>query len=439
VADAVAKSPAELDFERLVEARERLTHGLKGLDRWTTVAGVVAFLMVAGALAVLPPSRALAVLPVLVLVTAYALASRVEFEIGSGSAIPTQIVFVPMLFMLPAGLVPICVGLGLVLGSVPEVVRNRMSAERLLVVVYSSWHAVPPAIVFLAAGSPEASWDAWPVLALAVVAQFAADLLSSALREALAFGVQTFELLRVLGWVYIVDAGLTPVGLAFAVAAANEPAAVAAAVPLIALLTIFAREREQRIDAAVELSRAYRGTAFLLGDVIEADDEYTGSHSRDVVGLSIAVAEELELPAHQHREVEFAALLHDIGKIKIPSAVVNKPGSLTPEERTLIETHTLEGERLLARVGGLLGRVGVVVRSCHERWDGAGYPDGLAGDAIPLAARIVACCDAYNAMTTDRPYRPALGLDEALGEIARGNGTQFDPEVGAALIRVVTR
>ena len=101
-------------------------------------------------------------------------------------------------------------------------------------------------------------------------------------------------------------------------------------------------------------------------------------------------------------------MLHDVGKIAIPNEILNKPGTLEPEEFEVMKTHTIEGQFLLDRVGGLLGRVGQIVRSCHERWDGGGYPDGLAGENIPFASRIVFCCDAYNAMTSDRVYRKAL-------------------------------
>ena len=103
-----------------------------------------------------------------------------------------------------------------------------------------------------------------------------------------------------------------------------------------------------------------------------------------------------------------------------------------------METHTIVGEQLLARVGGMLGEVGRIVRSCHERWDGTGYPDGLAGDRIPIVARIVACCDAFDAMTTDRSYRKALPLAAALAELERNCGSQFDPVVVTALLRIVT-
>jgi HD-GYP domain-containing protein (c-di-GMP phosphodiesterase class II) len=149
------------------------------------------------------------------------------------------------------------------------------------------------------------------------------------------------------------------------------------------------------------------------------------------------VADELGLGAKERRDVEFVALLHDVGKVRIPKTIINKPGPLTDDERELMNTHTIEGERMLEKVGGLLGRVGTVVRSCHERWDGDGYPDGLVGEEIPLVARIVACCDAYNAMTTDRAYRPALPEHEAIAELTRNSGGQFDPTVVDALSRVL--
>src|SRR5207247_7480701 len=129
------------------------------------------------------------------------------------------------------------------------------------------------------------------------------------------------------------------------------------------------------------------------------------------------------LDARDRRDAEFVALLHDVGKVRIPKEIINKPAALTAEERAIINMHTIEGERMLEKVGGLLGEVGRVVRSCHERWDGEGYPDGLAGEDIPLIARVVSACDAFNAMTTDRAYRPALPLEEAIGELEENAGT----------------
>jgi HD-GYP domain-containing protein (c-di-GMP phosphodiesterase class II) len=141
----------------------------------------------------------------------------------------------------------------------------------------------------------------------------------------------------------------------------------------------------------------------------------------------------------QRRRVEFGALLHDIGKIAVPKEIVNKPGPLDDAEWAVIRTHTVEGQRMLERVGGLMADVGVVVRASHERWDGGGYPDGLAGEGIPVEARIVCCCDAFSAMTTNRPYRPAMPVADALDELRRCAGTQFDPAMVTALVAVVDR
>ncbi|MBW3593738.1 MAG: HD-GYP domain-containing protein, partial [Actinobacteria bacterium] len=182
-----------------------------------------------------------------------------------------------------------------------------------------------------------------------------------------------------------------------------------------------------------------RGTAFLLGDVVEADDAYTGEHGREVVELTLTVAKELDLSARDRRDAEFAALLHDGGKGRIPNEIINKPGPLTREVRALIEEHTIEGERMLHRVGGLLGSVGRIVRSCHERYDGRGYPDGIAGEESPLIARIGACCDAYNALTTERSYRKALAREDAIAELVRNRGTQFDPVIVDVLVTALER
>ena len=166
---------------------------------------------------------------------------------------------------------------------------------------------------------------------------------------------------------------------------------------------MFAHERSQRLRSLLALGETYKGTALLLADVVTADDQYTGEHSRGVVGLALAVGDQLGLDAEQRRNLEFGALLHDVGKITIPKEIINKPGPLDPAEWASIKTHTLEGEKMLARVGGFMREVGQIVRSHHERWDGEGYPDGLSGAAIPLAARIISCCDAWSAMRTDRP------------------------------------
>ena len=229
---------------------------------------------------------------------------------------------------------------------------------------------------------------------------------------------------------------LAPLGLLAAFPAYRHPAALLLLMPMVLIVAHVGREREEKNDKVLELKNAYQGTTYLLGDMIEADDAYTGEHSRDVVELVLSVAARLGLDADAQRMAEFTALLHDVGKVRIPSAIINKPGPLDDEERALMNTHTILGQEMLERAGGLLGEVGPLVRSCHEHWDGNGYPDGLAGEEIPLVARIVCTCDAWSAMTTDRSYRRALSIEEATVELQRCAGTQFDPRVVDALVAV---
>jgi HD-GYP domain-containing protein (c-di-GMP phosphodiesterase class II) len=420
------------------ESRARRKRGLGQRDRLVTGAMGAAFLAVAVPMAVLlPTDRTPGFLTVVLLVATYALLARIRFEIGGANAVPTQLVLVPMLFLLPLGWFPLCVAAGATLATLADSARGRYHPGRLVVVLVNSWFAVAPALVLALDGEHGLDWRSWPVYALALAAQFAFDFASPALRGLLTGSFRPVRLLRGAREVWLVDAALAPIGLLVAAASVELSYAFALTLPLVGLLAFFARERRTRIDAALALSHAYRGTAFLLGDVVEADDAYTGSHSRDVVDLSLAVADRLGVGPGERRDVELTALLHDVGKIRIPAEIINKPGALTPEERAVIETHTVEGERMLEQVGGMLADVGRLVRSCHERWDGGGYPDGIAGETIPLVARIVCACDAFNAMTTDRPYRAALPHDEAVRRLEESAGTQFDPRVVDALVRVV--
>ena len=426
----------DLEVQRSIEERRarRLSQLARG-ERFSLAVSDLLLLAVGIAMAMLiPSSRTPSVWAVALLVGAYALAFRLDFEIATGSAVPTELILVPMLFVLPVGTVPLAVALAIALASVVDASRGTLHPERIALHVGNAWHAVGPALVLGLAGEGPPSMSNIPLYCLALGAQFAFDFIVPALREWSVLRVPPRIHLRQMASVWVIDAGLAPMGLAVAFAAVESPWAVLLALPLIYLLGVFSRDRRVRIDSELELRDAYRGTVFLLGDVVEADDEYTGAHSRDVVDLTLAVADELGLSVRERRDAEFAALLHDVGKVRIPKDIINKPGKLTPEERQIIETHTVEGERMLHRVGGLLGDIGKIVRSCHERWDGTGYPDGLAGEEIPLVARIVACCDAYNAMTTDRSYRKALARDEAMAELEKNRGTQFDPAVVDALL-----
>jgi ribonuclease P protein subunit RPR2 len=187
------------------------------------------------------------------------------------------------------------------------------------------------------------------------------------------------------------------------------------------------------------IERSYRETLGALASALEFRDSSTGAHSTRVQRyaweLTGVVAPELLADP----SVEFGYLLHDIGKIGIPDAILQKPGPLTVDERTVMETHTTHGAAILAGVGLLEGNGLAVVRHHHERWDGNGYPDGLADEEIPLPARIFAVADALDAITSDRPYRRAGRWESAADELRRGAGTQFDPVVVDAFAQCESR
>ncbi len=425
--------------ERLLEqSLARREQELDRRERRATAAVSAAFLVPALALALLADAdRGTSVPLVVAFVAALAIVARVEFSLGAVYAVPTQIVFVPMLLLLPTPLVPLLVAVAFVLSSVAHSLRGGAPLSRSALAVGDAWFALAPASVLVALGTQTPDWKHWPVFVLAFGAQLLFDCASSVARAHFTQGAPVRAVLNDLRLAYRVDALLTPIGLLAAFAAADEPATALLVLSLVGLLVVFSRDREAGVQRSLELGRAYRGTALLLRDLLEEDDEYTGRHTEDVVGLSVMVAERMGLDEDVRRATELGALLHDIGKIAVPDAIINKPGPLDEDEWAIMKTHTVEGERMLKQVGGLLAHVGVVVRASHEHWDGGGYPDGLAGEAIPLPARIVSACDAYNAMTTDRSYRKALGVPVAVGELRANAGTQFDPQVVEALVAVV--
>jgi len=184
------------------------------------------------------------------------------------------------------------------------------------------------------------------------------------------------------------------------------------------------------------LERSFVSTVEALANALEANDEYTSSHARWITDLALRVGHELGLGERALKRLELGALLHDIGKIGIPSDILAKPGRLTAEERAIMETHPEFGERIIAPIDRLQ-EVGAIVRHCHERWDGHGYPDGLLDEQIPLESRIIFVCDAYHAMTTDRPYRKRLSHREAVRRLREAAGTQFDASVVEVALRVI--
>jgi putative nucleotidyltransferase with HDIG domain len=185
---------------------------------------------------------------------------------------------------------------------------------------------------------------------------------------------------------------------------------------------------KQERARAQELRRSYTMTVRALANAVEARDAYTGKHAERVAAYGLNIAAAVGLKLADEPQIEFGFLLHDVGKVAIPDAVLFKPARLSRDEEQLMRQHTLIGADIVADID-FLGSARDVIRSHHERWDGHGYPDGLAGERIPLAARVFALADTLDALTTDRPYRAGRSLAAAREEIARVRGAQFDPEV----------
>jgi diguanylate cyclase (GGDEF)-like protein len=726
------QSATEQLLERSWEARAR-----RASERELAVdasAGVL-FVAAASALAGFAGTSPLHPFRALLLVAVYALVARVEFPVGAGYVVPTQLVLVPMLVLLPPAVVPVAVGTGLVLGNAIDWSLGRVPARRVLSALPDAWHAVGPVLVLIAAGSPAIGLPQLPILIAAVAAGCLVDLTASLVRMRLAgvvpdLGVQ----IQVIGFVWIVDACLAPLGLLAALQMRRHTAAVALVLPLVFLLWLLARDRSQRIDKAhrrlklVEQERARLqsavrrlGDAFaakldldrlleiLLHGSVEALDaaagrlqlaygrlpvdltvgvegsmealappelehgltgatqiaqgdrwclgmpvriaasaeEVTGSlwlvragrpfetdevaligeliskaelsageiiahheireqamtdpltglgnrrrlsadlaapladrpsllllfdldgfkdyndtfghvagdallarlgakleravhgwgrayrlggdefcahleigdarvdelvrrtssaltergaefavraslgvvllpqeaataqealriadermyankrsrstarcqagevllramqakqmqldeHSATVAELAARVARRMGVRGQALEEIARAAQLHDVGKMGIPDEILNKPAALDAAEWTRIRDHTILGERILAGAPALRG-IAPLVRASHERWDGAGYPDRLRGEEIPLGARIVTVCDAYEAMTSERAYRAAVSPEAAREELVRCAGSQFDPAVVDAFLAVLDR
>jgi HD-GYP domain-containing protein (c-di-GMP phosphodiesterase class II) len=185
-----------------------------------------------------------------------------------------------------------------------------------------------------------------------------------------------------------------------------------------------------------ELDTSFLATMQALGNALDAKDAYTNDHAQALVGLCTEVADRLGVSGSELRDISVAAALHDIGKIGIPAEILNKPGPLTAPEWAVMKTHPQLGAQILEPVRALAGAAELVI-SCHEHWDGSGYPNGLAGPEIPLGARVILACDAYDAITTDRVYRKARASQEAMQELRRCSGRDFDPQVVDVLAAVI--
>jgi HD-GYP domain-containing protein (c-di-GMP phosphodiesterase class II) len=422
----------------LRDAAPRAAAPLPARERVVETAGGAALLLAVAGLAAATGFPAAAPVDLVVAILAYIAARRVEFQVGAGTASPCQPVLVVMLLVLPPWVVPLAVVAAALIDRAPAYATGRLHPDHSVLTIGDAWHALAPAAVLAAAGSPSPELDLWPLYVLAFGAQVATDAVSSMVREWLTVGVPPELHLRLLGFSIIVDVTLAPLGLLAALATPGGVLPVLLVLPLVGLLGVLGREREHRIRHTLELSDAYRGTALLMGELLVADDAYTGGeHTSGVVALALEVGTELPLDARDQRNLEFGALLHDVGKIRVPDAIINKPGKLTAEEWEIVKRHPVDGQEMLDRIGGVLGEVGLIVRGHHERWDGGGYPDGLLADDIPLASRIICASDAFSAMTTNRSYRPAMPIEDAIAELRRCSGTQFDPRVVDAIVAIV--
>jgi ribonuclease P protein subunit RPR2 len=213
----------------------------------------------------------------------------------------------------------------------------------------------------------------------------------------------------------------------------DQPLAIAQALKYAEeLRELYRAERLQRqhVEQSLALLEdSYRSTVRALAVALELRDDLTGDHAERVTRLAMRLTERVAPDLAADPQLEYGFLLHDLGKIGVPDAILLKPGPLDAKERSEIERHPLHGERILEQIPYLHGLTREVVVSHHERWDGAGYPHGLVGSGIPLAARIFAVADTFDAMTNNRPYRDALSVATAVKEIEGEAGRQFDPAV----------
>jgi putative nucleotidyltransferase with HDIG domain len=240
--------------------------------------------------------------------------------------------------------------------------------------------------------------------------------------------------------------GAAPITITVSVGIASYPEHAASVSEVLAVAGVMLADARTgggnrvRVDAPEGGAAAGRWSAFSvlegLVQAVDAKDRYTHLHSEQVGGYADLLAASLGLGREDRNRIRQAALLHDVGKIGVPDMILRKPGPLTDEEREVMRHHTILGDAIVRSLPGM-DIVARAVRHHHERWDGTGYPDGLAGEAIPLEARILSLGDVYSALTTARPYRDALSVGEALEMVADGSGSQFDPNLTYRFVAAV--
>jgi hypothetical protein len=281
--------PTLEEQELLAATLQRDRTSVTALERLTEGVVAVVFVAVVACLWRLDPPDSFAVWPAAVCLAVLAVATRVRFDMPLGFTVPTQLAFVPLLFAMPVALVPIAVVLALLIARLPDVARGICKPSRLLLTVSNSWFAIGPVAVFALADTAPRDATALMLLA-ALAAQFLVDFVVSSLRFGIVRGAGFAEQLHET-WVYAIDAGLATIGLIIAEDLDAHPIVAFAPLPLLAILSVLARERTRRLAAMLELNAAYRGTALVLGDVVEADDGSTGTHRKSILALAIGVVD----------------------------------------------------------------------------------------------------------------------------------------------------
>ena len=317
--------------ERLVgEARQRRARKMDQRERVVTGVSACAYLPLRSRS---PPSfrtsEHVAPAVVLGLLLGYALILQVRFEFGGYYASPEQLAFIPLLLIAPLPYVPLLFAAAGVLAAVPDIARNSWHRHRWLDTFSDSWAALGGVIVLAALAPGDLDSAYFAVYVAAFAAHFLTDVTWTLLRNRLLDRLPLSEVLRGFAGTARVDAILTPLAFVVSLAAVEQPLYLLAIAPVVWLLHLFSHDRRERYSKTLELHRAYRGTVMLLSDVIESEDTYTAQHSRSVVDLVNEVADELGVPDDDRQELEFAAMLHDVGKIAIPKEILNKPAALT--------------------------------------------------------------------------------------------------------------
>ena len=341
---------------------------------------------------------------------------------------------------LPAsdGSRPFVVAGALLLARLPDYRSGEVHADRALLRTGDAWYSIWPVLVLLAFGATSPDWSDWPIYLLALAAQFAIDGAMTTFRVSYGLGIKPRTVISELRRIDLIDALLSPAGLLVAFGAASEPWASILILPLLGVFQVFAKEREARIESAIALSGAYRGTAILLSEVLSSTDEYTGHHSRSVVVLAHQVGEALDLDEADLRDLEFGG---SASRRRKDRGAKRDHQQARPAHRRRdgrhAHPHGRGREHAQSHRRAFSSRRASWFAPTTSAGTGRVTRTAWPSEEIPIGARVISACDAFNAMTTDRPYRKAMSVGVAVTELRSEAGKQFDPRVVEALVDLV--